>query len=176
MPQPITFTILGEPASKANSRQIVVRGGRPASIKSDKALDFERNALRQIPPLFRVQYTGPVAVTLHIFYASERPDLDESIVLDILQDRYEKQKLTKAQKDAGMTAERFLVQRGVYVNDRQVREKHVFHHIDRFNPRTIVHILPLQAQQATLSIEPVISSSANRALSTAVPLFDPLDV
>lgn len=152
MAQPIIFTILGEAASKANSRQIVMRGGKPMSIKSDKALDFERNALRQIPPRYRVQYTGPVAVTLHIFYASERPDLDESIVLDVLQDRYETQKLTKAQKDAGMKAERYLVQRGVYVNDRQVREKHVFHGIDRANPRTVVHILPLQPQQTELAL------------------------
>ncbi|CAG4887889.1 RusA family crossover junction endodeoxyribonuclease [Paraburkholderia saeva] len=152
MAQPIIFTILGEPASKANSRQIVVRGGRPASIKSEKALEFERNALRQIPPRYRVRYTGPVAVTLHIFYASERPDLDESIVLDILQDRYETQKLTKAQKEAGMKGERYLVQRGVYVNDRQVREKHVFHGIDRANPRTVVQILPLQPQQVELAL------------------------
>lgn len=176
MARPIIFTILGEPASKANSRQIVVRGGRPASIKSEKALDFERNALRQIPPRYRVQYTGPVAVTLRIYYASERPDLDESIVLDVLQDRYEKQKLTKAQKDAGMKAERYLVQRGVYVNDRQVREKHVYHAIDRANPRTEVHILPLQPQQASLSIELAASSSATKVLSTEFPQFDPLDV
>ena len=47
----IRFTILGEAASKANSREIVVRGGRPASIKSEKALKFEANALKQIPPI-----------------------------------------------------------------------------------------------------------------------------
>ncbi len=152
MAQPIEFTSLGEAASKANSRQIVMRGGKPMSIKSEKALDFERNALRQIPPRYRVQYAGPVAVTLHIFYASERPDLDESIVLDVLQDRYETQKLTKAQKEAGMKAERYLVQRGVYVNDRQVREKHVYHAIDRANPRTVVKILPLQPQQVELAL------------------------
>jgi hypothetical protein len=41
---PIKFTILGEPASKANSRDIVKIAGRPASIKSEKARDFEANA------------------------------------------------------------------------------------------------------------------------------------
>ena len=34
-------------------------------------------------------------VTLRIWYASERPDLDEAVVLDVLQDRY-----GKAPKDA----------------------------------------------------------------------------
>ncbi|MEX3556066.1 MAG: hypothetical protein VB131_05595 [Burkholderia gladioli] len=150
---PIRFTIIGEPASKANSREIVKRGDRVASIKSKKALSFEEDALKQIPPRFRVQLTGPVRVTLRIFYASERPDLDESIVLDVMQDRYAREKLTKAQKDAGVTAQRYLVQRGVYVNDRQVREKHVYHGIDRANPRTEIHVEPLQAQQGGLALE-----------------------
>jgi hypothetical protein len=44
---------------------------RAAVIKSQKARGYERAAL------------------MHIWYASERPDLDESIVLDVLQDRYE---------------------------------------------------------------------------------------
>jgi len=149
----IRFTILGEAASKANSREIVVRGGRPASIKSEKAL---------IPPIHRVQLTGPVRATLRIFYASERPDLDESIVLDVLQDRYKAEKLTQRQKDAGIKPRRILVQRGVYVNDRQVREKHVYHGIDRTNPRIEVLIEPLTAQQESFALE--------------LPVADPLEV
>jgi len=158
----IRFTILGEAASKANSREIVVRGGRPASIKSEKALKFEANALKQIPPIHRVQLTGPVRATLRIFYASERPDLDESIVLDVLQDRYKAEKLTQRQKDAGIKPRRILVQRGVYVNDRQVREKHVYHGIDRTNPRIEVLIEPLTAQQESFALE--------------LPVADPLEV
>lgn len=45
----IKFTIFGEAASKANSRKIVTIAGRPASIKSNKALAFEKAALMQIP-------------------------------------------------------------------------------------------------------------------------------
>lgn len=141
----IAFTILGEPASKANSRKIVTIGGRPSSIKSEKARNFERDALRQIPPVARRQLAGPVRVTLRIFYASERPDLDESIVLDVLQDRYKT-------VGKGEAKRRELVQKGVYVNDRQVREKHIFHAIDRANPRTEVVIEPLQAQQTGLDL------------------------
>ena len=148
---PIEFVILGEPASKANSREIGILKfkdketgdlkTRPTVRKSDKALAYEEAALRQIPPRARVRIEGPVRVTLRIFYASERPDLDESVVLDVLQDRYAKDKV----KD-----ERVLVQRGVYRNDRQVREKHVYHGIDRKNPRCEVRIEPMQAQQEAL--------------------------
>ena len=53
---------------------------------------------------------SPVGPAAHVFYASERPDLDPSLILDALQGR-------------------------VYANDRAVREMHLFHHIDRENPR-----------------------------------------
>lgn len=145
----ISFTILGEPASKANSRQIVTIAGRPSSIKSKKARGYEAFATMQIPPEARVRLDGPVRVTLRIFYASERPDLDESVVLDVLQDRYSRAIRNKA---SGIVAcPRELLQAGVYRNDRQVREKHVFHGIDRKNPRTEVVVEPLQAQQMELA-------------------------
>ena len=154
----IRFTILGEPASKANSRQIVTIGGRPSVIKSKKARSYEADALRQIPPAARQRIEGPVRVTLRIFYASERPDLDEAVVLDVLQDRYQtERKPERHTVFEGMhtvaPAEkvRVLVQSGVYRNDRQVREKHVFHGIDKANPRTEVLIEPLQAQQLELA-------------------------
>lgn len=146
----IAFTILGEPASKANSRQIVTIAGRPSSIKSKKARTFEQDALPQIPPAARQRLEGPVRVTLRIWYASERPDLDESIVLDVLQDRW---KTVKTKCLDGVHRERELLQHGVYRNDRQVREKHVYHAIDRKNPRVEVMVEPLQAQQGGLSIE-----------------------
>lgn len=145
----IRFTILGQPCSKANSRQIVTIGNRPKPIKSKEAIAYERGALRQIPPDARVRMEGPVRVTLRLFYASERPDLDESIVLDVLQDRWVKQ----PKGDDGFTPkERRLVQPGVYRNDRQVREKHVFHAIDRRNPRAEIVVEPLQMQQDELGL------------------------
>ena len=151
----IAFVILGEAASKANSREIVARRvrnaagelkTRPFSIKSEKARGYEEDALKQIPPRCRVQLQGPVRVTLRIFYANERSDLDESVVLDVLQDRYKT--VGKGEKK-----HRELVQKGVYVNDRQVREKHVFHGIDRANPRAEVLVEPLQAQQDGFAFE-----------------------
>lgn len=114
---PIEFTILGEPASKANTRKIVYIDSKLRIIKSRKALQYARDATLQIPAQWPL-IIGPVAVTLRMFYSSERPDLDESLVLDVLQKR-------------------------VYANDRQVREKHVYHAIDRANPRVEVSIRPL---------------------------------
>lgn len=140
---PIRFTILGKCASKANSRKVADVGPADARrrifIKSKDALQFERDALRQIPPAARARIAVPVRVSIWIFYESERPDLDESLVLDILQDRYK-----------GTGDDRRLIQSGVIRNDRLVREKHVYHGIDRANPRVEVKVELLQAMQANL--------------------------
>jgi Holliday junction resolvase RusA-like endonuclease len=154
-PTRIEFVILGEPASKANSREIVTRKVRdkatgelvtkPMSRKSDKALAYEADALRQIPPKARVQLTGPCRIALRIWYASERPDLDESVILDCLQDRYESIDLPTGKV-------RTLVHRGVVKNDRQFRQRVVLHGIDRENPRAHIVIEPLQAQQIALAL------------------------
>jgi Holliday junction resolvase RusA-like endonuclease len=142
---PIRFTILGEAVSKANQRKPAFVGKsdnrRMLWIKSDKARAFEKSALLQIPAAARLRLDGPVRVTLRMFYASERPDLDESLVLDVLQDRW-------LRFDDGLP--RRLLQAGVYRNDRQVREKHIFHAIDKANPRVEIEITPLQPQQADL--------------------------
>jgi hypothetical protein len=149
---PIRFTILGQACSKANSRELgtikkrdeetgEVRS-RAISRKSDEALAFERDAVRQIPPAARQQLTGKVRVTMKIFYTWEGPDLDESIVLDVMQTRF------KTIKDrSGKKIRREVIQAGVYVNDRQVREKHIYHGIDAVNPRVEILVEPLEAQQ-----------------------------
>lgn len=147
---PISFTILGQPCSKANSRKIVTlaRGKeneRIAIVKSKEALAYERDALRQIPAAFRLRLEGPIAVTMRLWYASERPDLDASIVLDVLQDRWQR----RSERELRFVGPQ-LLQSGVYRNDRQVRELHLFHGIDRANPRSEITIQPLVAQQTQL--------------------------
>jgi Holliday junction resolvase RusA-like endonuclease len=121
----IKLTIFGEAASKANSRKIVTIAGRPASIKSSKALAFERSALLQIPEEAKQMIDYDVSATIKMFYATRRPDLDESIVLDVLQAKYKKGE---------------LIRRGVYINDRQVKEKHIYHGIDKACPRVEIEI------------------------------------
>jgi hypothetical protein len=108
--QELSLIIFGEPASKANSRRVVRYGGMSRLIKSKKALSYSDVFLQQCPPLLTLM-TGDLRITLHIFYASRRPDLDESLILDLLQGR-------------------------VYVNDRQVKERHCYWGLDPDNPRT----------------------------------------
>ena len=68
---------------------------------------------------------GDICFKAHIFYASKRPDLDESVVMDVLQAKI---------KNGN------VIRRGVYVNDRQIKEKHVFWGLDRQNPRVEIEI------------------------------------
>jgi Holliday junction resolvase RusA-like endonuclease len=118
------------------------------SIKSDKARDYERAAMLQIPADARVELTGPVRVTMRIFYATERPDLDESVILDVMQSRY--RTVRRKGKDT-----RELIRKGVYVNDRQVKQKFVMHGVDRANPRAEIRVEPLTAQQMALEFDEV---------------------
>lgn len=117
------FVVYGEPASKANSRRLVSfkrKGGagtRPALIKSQKALDYNDAFRLQCPKLSPLM-EGDVSVTITIYYATRRPDLDESVILDAMQ---------------GL----------VYLNDRQVKEKHIYWGLDKERPRAeiIVELL-----------------------------------
>lgn len=114
----ITFVIEGEPASKANSRRMVVIKGKPRFIKSQKALDYCKSFAQQCPKLDTLVECD-VRVTLHVFYATRRPDLDESVILDEMQER-------------------------IYKNDRQVKEKHVYWHLDRDRPRSHICVETLE--------------------------------
>jgi len=113
------FQILGEPASKANSRKIVLIRGRPASIKSDKARKYASYFLEQCQPLDELFETD-VKVEMLIYYASRRPDLDESLILDLMQ---------------GV----------IYKNDRQVKQKNIYWGLDRERPRTVIRVSPLES-------------------------------
>jgi Holliday junction resolvase RusA-like endonuclease len=112
--QVISIVIYGEPASKANSRRVVTFGTLPRLIKSQKALDYSayfREQCLVLPTLLE----GDLRITLHIYYASRRPDLDESLILD-------------------------LMQGCIYANDRQVKERHTYWHLDPDCPRSDITI------------------------------------
>jgi Holliday junction resolvase RusA-like endonuclease len=107
--QALSLIIFGEPASKANSRRVVKFGNMSRLIKSQKALDYSEAFKQQCTPLAKLM-SGDIKMTMWIYYASRRPDLDESLILDLLQ---------------GL----------VYLNDRQVKERHVFWGLDPDRPR-----------------------------------------
>lgn len=114
--QVLSFKIFGEPASKANSRKMVYIRGKPLFIKSEKALAYAESFKRQIGVPAILFDTDDVVVTIRIWYASRRPDLDESLILDLLQ--------------------------GVaYANDRQVKEKHIYWMgVDKSEPRCEIEV------------------------------------
>lgn len=114
---PIRFTILGEPASKSNSRRLVTFGKRPAIIKSAKALSYVLTFKAQCPKL-PSPIEDDVAIWMRIWYSSRRPDLDESVILDAMQ---------------GL----------IYANDRQVKERHTYWSLDKSNPRATIVVCPL---------------------------------
>ena len=111
----LQFEVVGEPASKANSRKAVVIRGKPAFIKSQKARDYVKAFGEQCPTLPEL-ITDDVLVEILIYYASRRPDLDESLILDCMQDK-------------------------IYKNDRQVKQKKIYWSLDKDNPRSIIRII-----------------------------------
>lgn len=152
----IEFTILGQCVSMKNSKQIVTIGGKPKPIKSKDALKYEASALKQIPPAARQMLKGEVRVTMRMYYASELPDMDEALLLDVMAARYKKQKGKLIKTAPGEYAygpsERVLVQRGVYINDRQVRSKVIDHFIDKINPRVEIEIEPRFPAQTPMNL------------------------
>ena len=110
----IQFVVLGEPASKANSRKLVTFGKRPAFIKSKKARSYVDMFQKQCPCLDEL-ITDDVMVEILIYYSTRRPDLDESIILDCMQDK-------------------------IYKNDRQVKQKKIYWGLDKENPRSIIRV------------------------------------
>lgn len=113
--QALSLIILGEPASKANSRRMVHIRGKTMFIKSAKALAYAKSFKQQVESASKVCFHGDVAVHITIYYASRRPDLDESLILDLLQDV-------------------------AYENDRQVKEKHIYWGLDKENPRCEIKV------------------------------------
>ena len=128
--QVLSQIIFGEPASKANSRRVVHYGGMSRLIKSKKALSYSDVFKQQCRPLPTLM-SGDLRVTLHIFYASRRPDLDESLILDLMQ---------------GL----------IYENDRQVKERHCYWGLDPDNPRAeiIIEKIPEIAPKKSPSKKP----------------------
>jgi Holliday junction resolvase RusA-like endonuclease len=108
-------TIYGQPYSKCNSRQLIPYP-KPRIIKSKNALQYEKDMLTQIKKPRQPLFIEPVKLTITIWYKSKRPDLDITLIMDILE---------KA---------------NIYQNDRQVYEQHIYKRFDKTNPRTDIKV------------------------------------
>ena len=117
---PCIITILGEPASKANSRRLVYMGGKPRFIKSKKALLYSRDFDLQCP-VRKNLFEEDLSIAIKIYYKTRRPDLDESLILDLLQGK-------------------------VFKNDRSIKSKYVEHGLDKEHPHSVIVISSLGNQ------------------------------
>lgn len=138
----VQFVVQATAQSKANSRQIVKTKRGPMVIKSKKALDFV-TAIREQMPAVCDLIELPCVATISIYYPSRRQDLDESALLDAMQ---------------------FKNGVGVMVNDRLVREKHIYWGLDDANPRCEVHLLEKP------EIDPEFSRKILKARAKKLPI------
>jgi len=116
-------TVFGEPASKANSRKKVIINGKTRFIRSAKALGLSADWDIQWPKMSHrntALMEGDIRASFWLYYASRRPDLDESIILDLLEGR-------------------------AYRNDRQVRERHTYWRLDKNQPRSVFLLAPMES-------------------------------
>ena len=114
----INLVIYGEPVSMKNSRKIVKFGNRPGLIKSDEARAYEQEVLWQVRTLPKL-LEGDLVATAHVYYKTRRKDLDIELLFDCLQGR-------------------------IYQNDRQIKEKHLYWHLDKYSPRVEIHIMEVE--------------------------------
>ena len=134
-----TLTIHGEPASKANSRRLVLIKGRMVPIKSKKALAYCKVFAQQCPTV-DPQMDEDLIIAMKIFYASRRPDLDESLILDLLQGP-------------------------VYKNDRAIKMKYIQHGLSKEHPRVVMAIGPLaSASRVITRYEDLLTEDAKNYL------------
>lgn len=106
-----------------------MRGKRPRVIKSAKALAYEEYSYLQLKSQLRAHraFEDYVRLSVDVYYASKRPDLDVALLQDILQQKIDKE--TKS-----------VIFEGAYVNDRQVVEIHARKLWDKENPRCEITI------------------------------------
>jgi hypothetical protein len=100
------------------------------SIKSKKALAYVNTFQMQCPQV-DPPITDDVRVIMKVYYASRRPDLDESVILDCMQSAVHIDKRTK---------HRTVLRTNIYHNDRQVKEKYIFWALDKNSPRTEITV------------------------------------
>jgi Holliday junction resolvase RusA-like endonuclease len=118
------FVIQGEPCSKANSRRLVLIKGRIVPIKSKKALEYSKMFSQQCLTKKEV-FTEDLIVCMKIFYKTRRPDLDESLILD-------------------------LMQGNIYKNDRSIKLKYIEHGLDKESPKTLIVVAPLEMKKEAI--------------------------
>ena len=120
------FLVEGNLPRKSNGRRIKFYGGRMASIKSANALAYEQSFYYQIANQKPAEpMTGDLVLMAIIFYQSNRSDLSDELLADLCE------------------------KSGIIINDRQFKEKHLYHRIDKKWPRVEFKIEQISPTLAT---------------------------
>jgi hypothetical protein len=114
----VSFVVAGQPYSKANNRKLVLIKGKPRFIKSDPARRYVTDFQVQCPRLNPL-LEGDLQAEISAFYASRKPDLDVSLILDC--------------------CEGFI-----YKNDRQVKRMILYWGLDKANPRAEITVKQIE--------------------------------
>lgn len=113
--------IIGELASKSNSRKIVRFGSRVASIKSQAARDYVKSFILQAGHYDKA-FEGPVKLVAVCWYKDMRRDLDIALLQDCIQAA------------------------GIIKNDRQVWEIQARRRLDKKEPRVLFYLEALDEE------------------------------
>lgn len=106
------ITVLGALASKSNGRQISRSGGKTIVRKSDTALQYVDDFLKQVRRP-KTAYKGWVKFLVVVYYEDLRRDLDIALLQDMLQ------------------------KVGIIKNDRQVTEIFTWRRLSKKRPRVV---------------------------------------
>ena len=111
----ITKTIDGMLPSMKNQRRIITnrRTGKPMSIKSQGAMEYEAHFLSKINNKDKIGYKDPVSLKVRVWYPSRRNDLDIEYLKDL------------------------IAKAGIIENDRQVYHMEAWKGKDKDHPRVI---------------------------------------
>lgn len=113
----------GELKSGKNRRRLIRAGNLPRSILSKEAAIYSESFRAYAKPLPEDKLlTSPLRLWVRIYYSSRRPDLEESLLFDLLE---------------GV----------IYRNDRQVWDKHVSKWFDTEHPRVEIEAEELSEEE-----------------------------
>lgn len=122
MNRSVGLVIFGQCYSMKNSK--IPRRNAPGMLKHPKARRFESDFMVQVLPHHKLELGSkarPLRATVRVFYPSRRQDLDAELIFDLLQKSH------------------------VILNDRYVREKHLFALVDTKNPRCEIEIQEIKS-------------------------------
>lgn len=111
------------------------------TIVGDPLTNMRRDS---VPLSARVMLTGPIRVTVRVFYASPDVHMSGAYVSSRLQPRY-----------SHLMGKRVLEDAGVFLSPHQVKEEHIFHRVDKANPRAEIEVVQLVPEALDLELREV---------------------